>query len=351
MNVGSARAAAVDWVMQHASKEPGFVGAYFSGSTVGKPDDAEISPSSDIDVVIVTEEAEPPLKLGKFIYQDVLIEATFLSWQDLKSPDNVLASYHLAGSFRVDTLMADPTGRLRKLQTEVSRQYADRLWVYRRCENVQARIITGLRSINAAAPWHDQVTAWLFPTGVTTHLLLVAALRNPTVRLRYLAARQVLQEYGHEDVYNQLLNLLGCEQMTSEQVMKHLEGLAQTFDAAADIAKTPFFFSSDITLDARAIAVDGSRELILNGNHREAIFWIVATYARCHKIFEADAPDLQEVYLHYFDAVLADLGIHSTQDLLERAERVLEFLPTLWSVTESIIAANPQVKGKAEQDV
>jgi hypothetical protein len=29
------------------------------------------------------------------------------------------------------------------------------------------------------------LNAWLFPTGVTCHVLLVAALRNPTVRLRY----------------------------------------------------------------------------------------------------------------------------------------------------------------------
>ncbi|MGV2787418.1 hypothetical protein GNF98_17315, partial [Clostridium perfringens] len=90
MNVGSSRAAATDWGLQHASREPGFMGAYFSGSTVGKPDEAEMAPSSDIDVVVVTQDAKPPLKLGKFIYQDALIEATYLSWRDLASPEQVL---------------------------------------------------------------------------------------------------------------------------------------------------------------------------------------------------------------------------------------------------------------------
>ncbi|MDH6671189.1 hypothetical protein M2277_001839 [Paenibacillus sp. LBL] len=349
MNVGSARAAATDWVLQHASREPGFMGAYFSGSTVGKPDDAEMAPSSDIDVVVVTEDAEPPLKLGKFVYQDALIEATYLSWRDLSSPEQVLTSYHLAGSFRVDTLMSDPTGQLRKLQTEVSRHFADRIWVSRRCENVRERIITGLRSIDPSASWHRQVTSWLFPTGVTTHLLLVAALRNPTVRLRYAAARDVLKEYGREEIYEELLRLLGCKDMTAEQAMNHLNGLSRTFDAAAAIAKTTFFFSSDITVDARPIAIEGSRELILNGSHREAVFWMVATFARCHNILEADGPpEFQREYAPAFDAILADLGITSTADLQKRADEVIRFLPTLWNITEGILEANPEVTGGPE---
>ncbi|MBV9140822.1 MAG: hypothetical protein JO115_07880 [Pseudonocardiales bacterium] len=51
MRVGTARAAAVRWVMCHARREGGFRGAYFSGSTVGSPDDAELPAASDVDVV------------------------------------------------------------------------------------------------------------------------------------------------------------------------------------------------------------------------------------------------------------------------------------------------------------
>lgn len=46
--------------MHHASQEAMFRGAYFSGSTIGLPDDAELSSASDIDVVIVTAQAESP---------------------------------------------------------------------------------------------------------------------------------------------------------------------------------------------------------------------------------------------------------------------------------------------------
>ncbi|MFC5651945.1 hypothetical protein ACFPYJ_23060 [Paenibacillus solisilvae] len=347
MKVGSARSAAAEWVTHHASREAGFQGAYFSGSTIGLPDDAEMSAASDIDVVIVIADDEPPLKLGKFIYRDTLVEATYLSMSQLASVEEVLTSYHLAGSFRVNTIIADPTGYLQSLQTQVARQFADLEWVRRRCENVRLKIENGLRAIDTSAPLHDLVNSWLFPTGVTTHVLLVAALRNPTVRLRYLAARDVLKEYGHDALYLDLLKLLGCANLNPQRVEYHLNALSRTFDAAAAAAKTPFFFSTDITAAARPVAIDGSRDLIQSGCHREAIFWIIATFARCHKILAADAPaDLQHSLTPAFEEAIADLGITSADTLTHRAEEVIQFLPRLWETTESILFSNPSITGK-----
>lgn len=343
MKIGTARAAATEWVMQNTSQEAWFMGAYFTGSTVGQPDDMLMAVGSDIDVVVVTTEAKPPLKLGKFIYRDALIEISFLSWNQIASAEEVLASYHLAGSFRVDTIIADPTGQLRGVQQKVSRHFAEREWVRRRCDNARQKIEHGLRNIDWTAPWHDQIMAWLFMTGVTTHVLLVAALRNPTVRLRYLAVYNVLQEFGRPDIYPELLRLLGCEHWTPQRTSHHLSALARTFDVAAAHAKTPFFFSSDITAASRPIAIDGSRNLIRDGYHREAVFWIGATFARCHKILSTDAPKLQVELAPAFEEFLIDLGITSPDILVGRAEEVLQFLPRLWDEAESIMLANCEI--------
>ncbi len=344
MKVGFARNAAAEWVMAQASHESWFRGAYFSGSTIGLADEAELPAASDVDIVIVTAQEEPPLKLGKFIYRETLLEVTYLSWRQFASSEEVLRSYHLAGSFRKDTIIADPTGHLRSLQTQVSRRFSERNWVRRRCENARQRIENGLRTIDTSAPLHDQVTAWLFPTGVTTHVLLVAALRNPTVRLRYLAARGVLKDYGLSGLYPELLELLGCAKLGAQRVEYHLAGLARTFDAAVAVSKTPFFFSTDITAAARPIAIEGSQELIRAGNHREAVFWIAATFARCHKILAADAPpELQRELAPAFEEFLADLGIVSAAELIRRAEDVAGFLPRLWETAESILVANPGI--------
>ncbi len=349
MKVGAARQAAVDWVLHDACHQEGFSGAYFSGSTLTLPAEAELPATSDVDVMVVTTKAVPPPKLGKFVYHDALLEVTYIPAHQLASAQDVLASYHLAGSFRIDTIITDPTGDLHSLYATVSRLFAERTWVRRRCENARQKIEDGLRTIDITAPWHDQVTAWLFPTGVTTHVLLVAALRNPTVRLRYLAARNVLAEYGYVDMYEELLDLLGCMELTPQQVKRHLSNLAKTMDAAAAIVRTPFFFSSDITTpEARQIALDGSLDLIQSGYHREAIFWIVATFARCHKMLAADAPqERQRQLAPAFDYLLADLGITSSANLLTRASRVLHFLPKLWKTTEAILASNPEIRGNA----
>jgi hypothetical protein len=201
------------------------------------------------------------MKLGKFVYQSTLLEVTYLSWHQLTSAENVLSSSHLAHSFRVNTIISDPSGDLKRLQKQVSRQFANRSWVRRRCESTQERVVNGLQAIDTSLPFHDQITAWLFPTGVTTHVLLVAALRNPTVRLRYLAAREVLLEDGHAVLYPELLHLLGCTHLTRHMVEHHLNELEQTFDSAARVAKNSFFFSSNITRVARPMLLKGAGSL------------------------------------------------------------------------------------------
>jgi hypothetical protein len=339
VKLGSARAAAARWVDRYARPRPGYRGAYFSGSTVGLPDDTELPPTSDVDVVVVTAEDDPPAKPGKLHHDGALLEISYLPRALLDPPDAVLSSYHLAGSFRTDTVIDDPTGRLRALHSRISRDFAAQPWVRRRCEDARRRIERGLASINTSVPFHEQVTSWLFPTGVTTHVLLAAALRNPTVRLRYLAAREVLADHGRLDLYPELLGLLGCTHLPAERVQRHLRDLAATFDATAAVAKTPFSFSSDITPAARPIAIDGSQDLIDRGRHHEAVFWIIATFARCHTILAADAPEAHQALTPPFHAALADLGITSTTDLLHRAEEVTRYLPRLWQTAEAITRA------------
>ena len=347
MKVGTAREAAVDWVMRHASQQVWFRGAYFIGSTVGLPEDSDLATGSDIDVALVTSEASPPPKPGKVLHQGALLEISLRPWQQLSSIDDVMRAYHLAAGLRVNTIIADPMGELGVLQQNVARHFTEEVWVRRRCQDARQSVENWLKRIDRSAPWHDQVTAWLFGTGVTTHVLLVAALRNPTIRLRYLAVRDVLKEYRRTGLYLDLLQLLGCAELAADRVDNHLAALAHTFDATAAAAKSQFFFSSDITPAARSIAIDSMRDMIRAGNHREAVFWIVATFARCHKILAVDAPEsAQREFAPALEDVLADLGIFSSDDLVRRAASVVQFLSALWENAEGIIAANPDVTRK-----
>jgi hypothetical protein len=102
----------------------------------------------------------------------------------------------------------------------------------------------------------------------------------------------------------------------------------------------------DLTDAARPIAIDGSRDLIARGDHREAIFWMVATYSRCEKVLYQDAPpEMQARFTPGYRRLLGDLGITTFADFERRGEQVKEFLPQVWGVAEAIMAANPEIEG------
>jgi hypothetical protein len=344
MLISEARAIARQWVRDEGSRIPGFWGAFFHGSTGWLPGDAALPATSDVDVMVVLDAADPPGKPGKFRYGGVLLEVSYLSRDQVRSPEQVLGQSHLAGSFRTPSVIADPTGELTSLQAVVARNFAGRVWVHRRCEAVQTKLVGNLQSLHETRPFHENVSAWLFGTGLTTHLLLVAGLRNPTVRRRYVAVRDLLADYGRAAFYPTLLELLGCADMSRDRALQHLAALTEAFDAASAVVKTPFFFASDLSQAARPIAIDGSRDLIARGDQREAVFWLVATYARCQQVFQHDAPALLERFRPGFARLLADLGITSLADMRRRGAEVEAFLPQLWAEAEAIMAANPDIK-------
>ena len=345
MLVRQAKALARQWVLDKASAMPGLYGAYFAGSTNWLPDNAVLPASSDLDVHLVLDTADTSLKLGKFVYHGVLLEVSSIPRDAVRSPEAVLGHYHLASSFRTPSIILDPTGQLTTLQAVVAREYAQRRWVRRRCEHAALGVRNFAQSLDEARPLHDQVQSCAFAAGVTTHVLLVAGLENPTVRKRYAAARALLAEYGQLDFQEALLELLGCAQMERQRVEQHLAAVAATFDAAKGVSRTPYRFASDISDAARPISIDGSQELIERGLHREAVFWLVATYSRCRTILAADAPELLAQLDPGYRALLADLGLASFADRQRRSTEIVARLPSVWEVAEAIMAANPGIEG------
>ena len=67
----------------------------------------------------------------------------------------------------------------------------------KRCKHVEDKIFRNLKGLKKSKLFHEQVISWVFATGVTTHMLLVAGLKNPTVRKRYIAAKKLLSDFDH----------------------------------------------------------------------------------------------------------------------------------------------------------
>jgi hypothetical protein len=81
--------------------------------------------------------------------------------------------------------------------------------------------------------------------------------------------------------------------------------------------------------------------LIDAGEHREAVFWMLASYARCHAVLGVDAPELAGRLRPVFDAALADLGMVGPADLAARAGAVAAAVPWLRETAALIVAGNP----------
>src|SRR4051812_36125868 len=62
MHVRQAKAIARQWVIEAASTAPGFAGAFYHGSTNWLPDDAMLPAASDLDVMVVLDTPDPPVK-------------------------------------------------------------------------------------------------------------------------------------------------------------------------------------------------------------------------------------------------------------------------------------------------
>jgi hypothetical protein len=345
MRVSEARATARRWVLEEAHSLPGFGGAFLHGSINWMADDELLAPTSDVDLLVLHDDPPPTARRGKFRYHGLLLEASYLPNATLATAEQILGAYHLAGSFRMTTILADPSGRLASLHAAVAEHYARREWVRARCDDAANKVRRFLTGLDEPAQQHDHATTVLFAAGVTTHVLLVAGLRNPTVRRRYVTVRELLAEHDLLHVHEQLLDLLGCAAITPARVSEHLAALAKLFDATASVVATPFPFAADIAPGARSVAIDGSRELIERGLHREAMFWIAATALRCQKVLAHDGtPEQRAAFLPPTQALLADLGIASEAERSERAARIAAYLPQLSATAETIMAATPGIE-------
>lgn len=330
---------ALDWVENVGRHLPDFGGAFLHGSILERGDDEVLSPFSDVDLVVVLGGPHPPVKPGKLQHRGVLLDVTYLPWADIQRAELVLGNYHLAPSFARQVVLADPTGELERLHRAVAQEYASPRWIWRRTLDARENVLDKLKTLEKPAPFHDHVMAWSFAAGILCHIILVAALRNPTVRKRYAAVRAVLEAHGRQDVYEFLLQLLGCRRMSPQEVTRHLERMTDAFDAAQAVVKTPFPFAADISELARPISVDGTREMIERGDHREAVFWIVATYCRCLKILAADAPGELDAHTGGFTELMAALGIDSPKELRRRAAAVEEAIPMMMEVARGFVNA------------
>jgi hypothetical protein len=327
MTAGSCRELARQYMAEEAARVAGFCAAYTAGSTNWMPDDALLPVGSDVDVMVVARGGDLGGTRRKFARDGVLLEVSYLSENLFESPERVLSDYHLAPSLRMAKVVLDPERRLDAVRDLLRQQYENPRWIRARCAAARAKVLAALHSAD------DPVMSCLFGAGITTHILLVAGLRNPTVRGRYLAVRELLAHHGFAELYESLLELLGSRRITAQRASIHAAALRELFDAACDCIPNSFGFAADIQPCARPAAIEASMEMIARGDHREAMFWIGVTWRRCMTVLTTDR------FRDGFREVLTDLGLSSDAAIQRRRLEIERMLPRICEAAEQIIGS------------
>jgi hypothetical protein len=329
-----ARAIAAAWVRDQVATTGAIDGAFLAGSINFLAPDEPLPEYSDVDLWLVTAGAgATALPRGKLAYRGLLLDVSHTAADALPSVETALADYHLAPSFNAGAILLDASGALAALHAGVAADFAQRRWIERRCDHARRHGLGYVRLFASAQTLPDRVIAWQFAAGICAHVLLVAALRNPTVRRRFAAVRDVLAEYGELPLHEELL--------AAAQAERCLTAMSAAFDAAARVPDRPFPFASDVTPVARPIAVDGSAGLLRAGLHREAMYWIAVTHSRCLRILE-HAGDAAGSALPYRE-LLALLGAGSQDDLQRHIGAVVTLVPRVADAARRIIDRNPDV--------
>ena len=331
--IKEARAAAASWV-----RAGGGTAAFLTGSTLGRRDDDVLPRDSDLDIIVVADGPEP-FKVGKLTYQGVRLDVSYLAAAALADPDAIARTHYLAPSFATTEAILVDDGRLRHLAEIIAPRFAEPAMIRARCADVTTRMESGLARVGPSGSWAEQVQGWIFPISLPTQVLLVAALRPPTVRLRYLRVRELLRERGRPDLYAVLLDLLGCRDLDPDTVHDHLGVLDHAFAAAAGCPGTGFAFVTDITEPMRDATVGATRRLAASGDHREAVFWLMVTLVRCQLILDrVGEPGVRDACATALQAATQTLlGVGTPADLQQRADRLIAWSDHLDTEANALI--------------
>lgn len=338
MQTKDAVAAARDWVRAEV-RAPGYAGAYLSGSVLERADDAEWPMDSDVDVVLVCD-GELPAKIGKLRWQGVLVEPTWMERRAFANFEDVMSTHYLAWGLHAGRVLDDPQGWLAALADRVKAEYLREKWLRARVNSVAALARRHISGIARAQTPEDRLMSCGFGPSCIAFPILAAAGRNCTVRKRIPAARAVLAEFGLDAFSPQLDRALGCTELTREELLRHMDALERTFDAAArtDGPSRTYPFRADIRMEAKDVAIGGSRQMILGEHPTDAVFWMMATFARCQIVLRMDDPALYADRLPALMDFAAALGVDTPEGALARQALAEELLADALDAAEKIIA-------------
>jgi hypothetical protein len=193
---------------------------------------------------------------------------------------------------------------------------------------------------------HHRQIVWLYggTMPLAAQIPCIANLQGFTLRKGFVAARGLLMQRDRGDLYESLLESMGVHDMTRAEVTAALAKLTAAYDYALAVIRTPFWGFRDIQPVSRPMVIDGAREVLDTGHHREIMFWITNMRAWVQNAIDNDGSETEAAaFRAEYEALLARLDASTAGDLERKAARLRQLLDEIMSLAEEIIAGHPDI--------
>jgi hypothetical protein len=277
-------------------------------------------------------------------YKGLILEYGAAPIEDYESPERVLANPSLASNLAVNSILSDPIGMLAPLQKAVALEYPRRTWVMARCDsakNAAQNALNGLHQANAPFDAYPHLSEFIISL---SGLIAFAGLKPPTHRRSLVLAKKVLETYGQADLHEEILGAYGSLHVSKAQVEEYLLDCAAAFDKAVEVTRTPFQFQFKLHPHVKPYFIEGSREMIEEGYHREAVLWIAAGTLISTYAIQLDAPENDKPpFLAAAYRLLSDLGLTTPEEIESRVQQAKALTDRVYKVADFIVNENSEI--------
>ena len=334
-----------EWVDLHARHLPDFAGAYLWGGITALPADAPFPLYRDVDVVVVLTKGAHEDNL-EVLYRGLMLEVVAKNLDTHQDPEAVLADPSHGPNMATTQILADPTGILVPLQQAVAADYGRRRWIRARCEAERASADQQLAAMRLVSnPTNSQEPLWplWLLLSALSGLLAVAQLKRPTTRRTLSLLGELLDEQGRSDLHEAVLTVWGSAHMSRADVQAMLDQSVVAFDRSVEVYQTPTPYGFTIRAHLRPYLAEATQEMIDEGNHREAMFWIMTLATESYLVLQNDAPDAEKlVFAAQLQAMLAALGYTSAERWAERVAAAEHLTQEIYSIADALVALHPE---------
>ena len=333
-----------EWVDLHARHLPGFAGAYLWAGITALPPDALFPLYRDVDVVVVLPEGAQDDTVEVY-YRGVMLEVISIDLRAHQDAEAILSNPSHGPNMATTQILADPTGVLMPLHRKVASEYRRRRWVEARCEKEKESADKQLASMRAASTPQERLDAvWAFLSALSG-LLAVAQLKRPTTRRTLALLREMLQAQGRPDLHEAALAVFGSAHMSREDIQAMLDRSVIAFDRSVEVYKTPTPYGFTIRPHLRPYLSEATKEMIDEGNHREAMFWITALGGESYLVLQNDALDDEKpAFAAQLQEMYASLGYagSTTETWAERVASAEHLAQEIYAIAGALAALNPE---------